>query len=95
MLLLLALLSWLWQPWVPLLAGVALLLSAATIVATWMGGGMILGGSGSAYDEGMLGVIVEVTVKLLPKPQRTAIVSRESCDSSSSRRAASTRMRST
>ncbi len=34
-------------------------LCTTTIVATWLGGGMILGGSGAAYDEGMLGVIAD------------------------------------
>ncbi len=34
-------------------------LCATTIFATWLGGGMILGGSGAAYDDGMLGVIAD------------------------------------
>ncbi len=34
-------------------------LCTTTVVATWLGGGMILGGSGAAYDEGMLGVIAD------------------------------------
>lgn len=34
-------------------------LCATTIVATWVGGGLILGGSGAAYDDGMLGVIAD------------------------------------
>lgn len=32
---------------------------ATTIVATWFGGGMMMGGSGAAYDDGMLGVIAD------------------------------------
>lgn len=34
-------------------------LCTTTIVATWFGGGMLLGGSGAAYDEGLLGVIAD------------------------------------
>ncbi len=34
-------------------------LCAATIAATWFGGGMMMGGSGAAYDDGMLGVIAD------------------------------------
>ena len=30
-----------------------------TIMATWFGGAMMLGGAGAAYDHGMLGVIVD------------------------------------
>ena len=28
-----------------------------TVIATWFGGGMMLGGAGAAYDDGMMGVI--------------------------------------
>ena len=34
-------------------------LCAATIAATWFGGGMMMGGSGASYDDGMLGVIAD------------------------------------
>ncbi len=34
-------------------------LCTTTIVATWFGGGMLLGGAGAAYDEGLLGVIAD------------------------------------
>lgn len=34
-------------------------LCTATIVATWFGGGMLLGGAGAAYDEGLLGVVAD------------------------------------
>ena len=34
-------------------------LCATTIVATWFGGGMMIGGAGAAYDDGMLGVIAD------------------------------------
>lgn len=34
-------------------------LCAATIAATWFGGGMMMGGSGAAYDDGLLGVIAD------------------------------------
>lgn len=37
----------------------SLWMCATTIVATWFGGGMMMGGSGAAYDEGMLGVIAD------------------------------------
>ena len=30
-----------------------------TIIATWFGGAMMLGGAGAAYDDGMLGVIAD------------------------------------
>ena len=30
-----------------------------TVMATWFGGAMMLGGAGAAYDHGMLGVIVD------------------------------------
>lgn len=32
-------------------------LCSMTVIATWFGGAMMLGGAGAAYDEGMLGVI--------------------------------------
>jgi len=34
-------------------------LCTATIIATWFGGGMMIGGAGAAYDDGMLGVIAD------------------------------------
>jgi len=34
-------------------------LLATTIIATWFGGGMMMGGSGAAYDNGMIGVIAD------------------------------------
>jgi solute:Na+ symporter, SSS family len=34
-------------------------LCTITIVATWFGGGMMIGGAGAAYDDGMLGVIAD------------------------------------
>ena len=34
-------------------------LCTATIMATWFGGGVMIGVAGSAYDEGMLGVIAD------------------------------------
>lgn len=34
-------------------------LCTTTIIATWFGGGMLLGGSGAAYEEGLLGVIAD------------------------------------
>lgn len=44
-----------------ILAGRSLSLSlcATTIVATWFGGGMLIGGSGAAYEDGLLGVIAD------------------------------------
>ena len=32
-------------------------LCSMTVIATWFGGAMMLGGAGAAYDDGMLGVI--------------------------------------
>ena len=37
----------------------SLSLCTATIVATWFGGGVMIGVAGSAYDDGMLGVIAD------------------------------------
>ena len=34
-------------------------LCTATIIATWFGGGVMIGVAGSAYEEGMLGVIAD------------------------------------
>ena len=34
-------------------------LCTTTIVATWFGGGLLLGGAGAAYDSGLLGVIAD------------------------------------
>ncbi len=34
-------------------------LCTTTIIATWFGGGMMIGGAGAAYDDGMLGVIAD------------------------------------
>ncbi len=34
-------------------------LCTATIIATWFGGGTMMGASGAAYDEGLLGVIAD------------------------------------
>ncbi len=34
-------------------------LCTTTIIATWLGGGMIIGGSGAAYEDGLLGVIAD------------------------------------
>lgn len=34
-------------------------LCTATIIATWFGGGMMIGGAGAAYDDGLLGVIAD------------------------------------
>lgn len=37
--------------------GLPLWLCSVTVIATWFGGAMLLGGAGAAYDDGMLGVI--------------------------------------
>ena len=37
--------------------GMPIWLCSMTVIATWFGGAMMLGGAGAAYDEGMLGVI--------------------------------------
>lgn len=44
-----------------ILAGrsLSLWLCATTIVATWFGGGLLIGGSGAAYENGLLGVIAD------------------------------------
>lgn len=44
-----------------ILAGRSLSLSlcATTIVATWFGGGLLIGGSGAAYEDGLFGVIAD------------------------------------
>ena len=44
-----------------LIAGrrLSLWLCTATLTATWMGGGAILGGGGAAYERGFLGVIAD------------------------------------
>ena len=34
-------------------------LCTATVVATWFGGGTMIGAAGAAYDDGMLGVIAD------------------------------------
>ncbi len=34
-------------------------LCTTTIIATWFGGGMMIGGAGAAYDKGMFGVIAD------------------------------------
>ena len=34
-------------------------LCTTTIVATWFGGGMMIGGAGAAYDDGILGNIAD------------------------------------
>jgi SSS family transporter len=34
-------------------------LCTASIIATWFGGGMMIGGAGAAYDGGLLGVIID------------------------------------
>lgn len=39
--------------------GMPVWLCSATIIATWFGGGTMMGVSGSAYDNGMLGVIAD------------------------------------
>lgn len=39
--------------------GLSLPLCTMTIMATWYGGAMMLGGAGAAYDEGMMGVIAD------------------------------------
>jgi SSS family solute:Na+ symporter len=39
--------------------GLPVVLLSTTIVATWFGGGTMLGSSGAAYDRGMLGVIAD------------------------------------
>ena len=39
--------------------GLSLGLCTTTIVATWFGGGMLMGGSGAAYEDGLLGVIAD------------------------------------
>ena len=39
--------------------GLPVWLCSATIVATWFGGGTLMGASGAAYDHGMLGVIAD------------------------------------
>jgi Na+/proline symporter len=37
--------------------GMSLGVCSLTVIATWFGGGMMLGGAGAAYDDGMMGVI--------------------------------------
>lgn len=37
--------------------GLSTLLCSVTVIATWFGGAIVLGGAGAAYDDGMLGVI--------------------------------------
>jgi len=37
--------------------GMPIWLCSMTVIATWFGGAMMLGGAGAAYDDGMLGVI--------------------------------------
>ncbi len=39
--------------------GLGLPLCTMTVMATWFGGAMMLGGAGAAYDDGMLGVIAD------------------------------------
>jgi Na+/proline symporter len=39
--------------------GLPVWLCSTTIVATWFGGGTMMGASGAAYDNGMLGVIAD------------------------------------
>lgn len=39
--------------------GLKLPVLSMTVMATWFGGAMMLGGAGAAYDDGMLGVIVD------------------------------------
>lgn len=39
--------------------GMPMFLCTATIIATWFGGGSMMGSSGAAYDEGLLGVIAD------------------------------------
>ena len=39
--------------------GMPVWLCSMTVMATWFGGAMMLGGAGAAYDDGMLGVIAD------------------------------------
>ena len=39
--------------------GLNLPILAMTVLATWFGGAMMLGGAGAAFDDGMLGVIAD------------------------------------
>ena len=39
--------------------GLSLPLCSMTVMATWFGGAMMLGGAGAAFDDGMLGVIAD------------------------------------
>ena len=39
--------------------GLSLPVCSMTVMATWFGGAMMLGGAGAAYDHGMLGVIAD------------------------------------
>ena len=39
--------------------GLSLPLCSMTVMATWVGGAMMLGGAGAAFDDGMLGVIAD------------------------------------
>jgi SSS family transporter len=39
--------------------GLSLPICAMTVMATWFGGAMMLGGAGAAFDDGMLGVIAD------------------------------------
>lgn len=39
--------------------GLSLPICSMTVMATWFGGGMMLGGAGAAFDDGMLGVIAD------------------------------------
>ncbi len=39
--------------------GLSLPILSVTVMATWFGGAMMLGGAGAAYDDGMLGVIAD------------------------------------
>lgn len=39
--------------------GMPMFLCTATVIATWFGGGSMMGSSGAAYDDGLLGVIAD------------------------------------
>jgi Na+/proline symporter len=34
-------------------------IGSVTIIATWYGGGTVMGGAGASYDDGLLGVIAD------------------------------------
>jgi len=39
--------------------GMPIWIGSATIIATWFGGGTMMGGAGASYERGLLGVIAD------------------------------------